>query len=75
MKGQKPNLRPPERTSRSVGSPHFRGTPTNKAGRRGLLGTLDWIFGLLVPGTLIKTCDWGKQQQQQTKTTANKNNV
>lgn len=35
-----------------MGPRHCRGTATN-SWEGGLLGSLDWIFGLLVPGTLI----------------------
>ena len=36
---------------------HSHGTTTNKARRRSLFGSLDWIFRLLVPGTLAEAFD------------------
>lgn len=45
-----------------MGPFHFLGTTTNKAGwwRGFCLGPWTGFFGLLVPGTLIKTCDSSK---------------
>lgn len=53
--GEEPASIVPEETdpgSSFVGPRHCRGTATN-SWEGGLLGSLDWIFGLLVPGTLI----------------------
>lgn len=48
-----PQREPPKRSVPC----HSHGTTANKARRWGLLGSLDWAFGLLVPGTRIKACD------------------
>ena len=47
-----------------MGSPHLCGTITNEAEKGALFGTMDWIFGFLVPGTLIKTCDQKKKKKK-----------